>query len=449
VQDKGYVLGQMEEGWQPPKYERQDFPRSLQEVSELVKQWKDAVEALLNRTWDELRAKFMVERTQLVEGKERRETAPLRVSVEIGETKEQFGQEEWAARVEEAHEAVAWAWHLLGCDSRNGAPKRGSRGLVEKLREQAKEIAGIQHGFHPFMGSDRRAQEMSGALVQFLKTLVQVDVLLGLERDAQRLLDRELNRAREVLRTADEELEIVNSAVGGGRADVVIAADLFDPLDPSTQTTWLQMLSKAVRRRDRDLFREEVLRGATGLTGTGLRAVLNLRPQADVAEIHDELASHMGQMYNPDGKVYEAPWWAATRAVGTLNYNYRILPRVSSKLRGQLEALSEEQDTEYSYVFTEMGTIGLYVLAFSGISLTREEEDTTSMPAFLLSPFVPLVKNVLDRWVDNPVKHMPSGQVTIVGAGVCGEPLYVKAMRAAGLKDEGIEKIGQFYPLYE
>jgi hypothetical protein len=207
--------------------------------------------------------------------------------------------------------------------------------------------------------------------------------------------------------------------------------------------TWLQLLRTAVRRRDRDLFRKEVLRGATGLTGTGLRAVLNLRPQADVPEIHHELASHMGQMYDPDGKVYEAPWWAATRTVGTLNYNYRILPRVSPELKGQLETLSEEQATEYQYIFTEMGTIGLYVLAFSGISLTREEEDTTSMPSFLLKPFVPPVRCLL-ALLENEFDY-----ARIVGAGVCGEPLYAEAMRKAGLCDEDIEKISKFYPLYK
>jgi hypothetical protein len=96
-----------------------------------------------------------------------------------------------------------------------------------------------------------------------------------------------------------------------------------------------------------------------------------------------------------------------------------------------------------------MGTIGLYVLAFSGISLTREEEDTTSMPSFLLKPFVPTLQNVLERWVDNPVERMPSGQVTIAGAGVCGEPLYERAMSKAGLGKGDIEKISKFYPLYQ
>jgi len=449
VQDGRYVLERVEGGWQFPRYRMREFPRSLEKVGELVGRWKQATERLLNRDWGELKAEFLVERVRQVEREERRETVPLRVSVEMGEGEERFGREEWFERVEGAHEALAWTRHLLGCDLREGVPRRERRGLVEGLLRQAEEISGILHGFNPFMGSQGRARRAAGVFGEFLRTLVQVDLLVGLERDARRLLDRELAGARQVLRTAEEEFEVVRSAVGGGQADVVIAAELSDALDPATRMTWLQLLQNVVKRRDRGLFKEEVLRGATGLTEVGLRAVLNLRPQADVSEIHHELASHMGQMYDPDGRVYEAPWWAAARTVGTLSYNYRILPRVSPTLRGRLEAQAEAQATQYRYAFTPMGTIGLYVLAFSGVSLTQRVEDNTSTPVFLMKPFVPTVRNILTQWVDEPVKHVPSGQVTIVGTGVCGEPLYVRAMREAGLNEEEIGKIGQFYRFYK
>jgi hypothetical protein len=36
----------------------------------------------------------------------------------------------------------------------------------------------------------------------------------------------------------------------------------------------------------------------------------------------------------------------------------------------------------------------------------------------------------------------------IASAGVCGEPLYELALRAAGLEDEDLKKIGQYYTLY-
>jgi hypothetical protein len=126
VQDEENVLGRMEDGWQPPRHRGREFPRSLEDVRDLVRRWKGSMATkLLNKIWDDLQADFLVERTHVVEGEERRETSPLRVSVEMGDRKEQFGREEWAARVEEAHEAVAWARHLLGCDLRNGSPKKG------------------------------------------------------------------------------------------------------------------------------------------------------------------------------------------------------------------------------------------------------------------------------------------------------------------------------------
>ena len=443
--DARYVLRRMEGGWQFPRYQVRGYPRRLDEVRELVEEWKRAIRGLVGEDWEELRAEWLVERVRVEKGAEHRELVPLRVAG-VGEAK--FGREEWFQRMEEAHEARAWAWHLLGCDLEKGEPQRG--GLVEKLLSQARGIAAALHTVNPLKGSEARARDAAGLLGEFVVLLAQVDVLLRLEEEARRLLEGQLSGAREVLEVADSEFEVVKRAVGGGgMAEVVKAADLSDPLEQATKATWLELLRDAARRGDREVFRREVLRGATGLTEAGLREVLGLRPQAAIPDAHLEMASRMGRMYDPDGNPYEAPWWAATSAVGTMEYEYRILPWLERELQAVFQSYTETQQTRFRYVFTKMGRIGLYVLAFGGVSLTKRAGDTVSLPAFLIGPFVPQLQEALAEWRERPIPYEPSGQLRIVSAGVGGEPLYLRALRAAGLSEEEIEKIGQFYKFYE
>jgi len=451
--DPRWVLRRMEEGWQFPRYPARGYPQSLDGVREWVERWKKAVSELVREPWEELRAEWMVERVRVEEGAERREMVPLRVAG-VGEAP--FGQEEWFRRIEEAHEARAWAWHLLGCDLETGEPRRG--GLVERLLRQAQGISSALYGFNPLKGSEARARDAAPHLREFVEELAQVDVLLRLEDEARRLLEGELSGAREVLEVADSEFEVAKRAVGGGAAaEMVRAADLSDPLEPVEKKTWLQLLRDAARRGDREAFRKEVLRGATGLTEAGLREVLGLRPQATVEDAHLEMASRMGRMYDPDGREYEAPWWAATSATGTMEYEYRILPWLSPELQAVFRKYTETRETRFRYVFTKMGRIGLYVLAFHGLSLTRRSGDTVSMPAFLIRPFVPQLREALAEWRETPVPNEPSGQLRLVLAGVGGEPLYLRALqealREAALSDNEIEdvigKIGQFYTFYE
>jgi len=439
------VLRRKEGGWQFPRYRLRGYPQNLDEVREVVEEWKRAIAGLVGEDWEEVQAEWLVERARMEEGEERREMVPLRVAG-IGETK--FGEEEWFQRINEAHEARAWAWHLLGCDLEKGEPRRG--GLIERLLKKAQGISASLHGVNPLKGSEARARDAAGLLSEFVGLLAQVDLLLRLEDEARRLLEGELSGAREVLEVADSEFEVARKAVGGGgMAEAVRAADLSDPLEQVTKATWLQLLRDAARRGDREVFRKEVLRGATGLTEAGLREVLGLRPQATIADAHLEMASRMGRMYDPDGNPYEAPWWAATSATPTMEYEYRILPWLSPELQAVFQRYTESQPTRFRYIFTKMGRIGLYVLAFGGVSLTKRAGDTVSMLAFLIRPFVPQLREALAEWRERPIPNEPSGQLRIVSAGVGGEPLYLRALREAGLSDEEIEKIGEFYQFYE
>jgi len=447
VRDVRDVTGRVEDGWRFPGYARRGYPEDLEEVRERVERWKQALEELLDEDMEGLRAEWTVERVvRDEEGEERRETVPLRVSrLEEG----QVGREEWFRWVNEAHETLAWSRYLLGCDLQGGKPQARRGGRIYDLLNQAQRIRQTLYGFNPLKGTEARVRDVVGELGEFLQRLVEVDTLLRLEEEARRTLAGALSSARQILEVAESEYNVVRRAVGRGAGEVVIAANLADPLDPATRETWFQLLWGAVRRRDRSLFKEEVLRGATGLTEAGLKEVLVLGAQADIEAIHLELASRMGRMYDPDGNEYEAPWWGANPATGTLEYPFRILPWLDPGLQAQLEAHARKRESEYRYVFTKMGTIGLYVLAFHGVSLTQEEGDTISAPQFLLKPFVPILQQVLERWKDTPEQDRPSGQLTLVLAGVSGEPLYKAAMKAAGLNDEEIEKIGQYYSFYE
>jgi hypothetical protein len=443
--DARFVLRRIEGGWQFPRYRLRGYPQSLDEVREVVEEWKQAVARLMGEDWEKLGAEWMVERVRIEEGEERREIVPLRVAG-VGEAK--FGKGEWFQRINEAHEARAWAWHLLGCDLSTGEPRRG--GLVEDLLRQAQGISAALHRFNPLKGTEARARDAAGLLGYFVNLLAQVDLLLRLEDDARRLLESELSGAREVLEVADSEFEVVRKAVGGsGMAEVVRAAELWDVLEQVRKETWLELLRDAARRGDREEFRKEVLRGATGLTEAGLREVLGLRPQANIEDAHLAMASRMGLMYDLDGNPYEAPWWAATSTTPTMEYEYRILPWLSPELQAVFESYTESQQTRFRYIFTKMGRIGLYVLAFHGISLTKRTGDTVSMPAFLIRPFIPQLREALAEWREKPIPNEPSGQLRIVSAGVGGEPLYLRALREAGLSDEEIEKIGEFYQFYE
>jgi hypothetical protein len=225
----------MEEGWRFPQYQMRGYPQNLNEVREWVESWKRAMERLLNERWENvvMGARWEVERVREEAGEERRDMVPLQVDqmVEVP-----FGAPEWFKRIEEAHEALAWARHLLGCDLQSGQPQRG--GLVEQLLHQARSISTALYGFNPFKGTEARAREAADRLREFVKLLAQVDQLLTVEDAAWKRLQSQLSQAREVQAMADAEFRKLRQTVGGGgAAEVVRAAKLEAPLDQATGAT--------------------------------------------------------------------------------------------------------------------------------------------------------------------------------------------------------------------
>jgi hypothetical protein len=209
------------------------------------------------------------------------------------------------------------------------------------------------------------------------------------------------------------------------------------------------MLEGAILQNDNYLFKTVVLKGAAGLSISGLRGVLDLPPTADPLLIQKTLKERMGHMKTTTGVEYEAQWWQAAPPIGvTMEYNYRILPRLEPGLEEHLRSLFSREHT-LSYIFTETGVIGLHILAFQGVSLnTLPGPDTISTYVYLIRPLVRNVQTYLHLRSDNPI-DLRTRKVEIASAGVIGDPLDRRVLVEAGLNTKEIEEIGELYEFLE
>lgn len=443
VQSPKFVIDKMDKAnWEFPRYRLTGFPTQLAVVEDLIPRWIQSMNELLGLDIDDLEVSYQVEEVIQVDDREQRQKVSLAVPSNIED------DEDWFAKIDNIHRTRAWSMNLLGVDFITR--EINNQGMIAELLTQAKEISGCFHGFNPFTGNDAKARTASRLLGEFLTRLVKINHLLLLERQSAQTLDRELGQPKEVLKNAINEFEIAKNLTGANRTTSVQAAELSDMLDRLARKTWLRLLRDAVRSGDPDRFRDEVIRGATGLTRSGLISVLSLHQTAEIADVQNALSSSMGRMVssNNDSGI-EAPWWKGARPSATMEFQYRILPQLDRDLQASLRSRGEQDTLDYRYVYTGLGVVGLYVLAFHGVSMNREGPDTISAPAFLLSPFVPTVRQALKRWVPNPVPNLPSGQFEIAAAGTMGEPLYKDALVKAGLTKQELDKIGYFYKFFE
>ena len=412
VQDEGNLQAHLQRSWRLPAY--WGFPRSLGDARTRVAAWKKALESLMGVEWVK-GGEFTIKRVVLVNGQAQEEVCSIgRWLNEEDNT--------WK-RVENAHLVRAWTWHLLGCDLREGHPVQKPGTPLEKLERQARKLIYLQLLARvPISGWRKKvARWMAPALGEFFRSLTYVDCLLWAEEEATKVLEQEL------------------------RGDpVVTIQDLSDTLGRFGRTTWLQALYEGVRRADLAYFKQAVVRGISGLSERGLRQILGLGTRASVEDIHHKLSSCMGEM-RTNGKVVEAPWWAETPVPSALSLEYRLLPVLNPRLQGSLQNMVREHTASFEYLF---GFPELAVIAFSAASMAQELGDVLTAPTALIRPFVPLVKEVLSEWDYISAYNVPVRRLEIASAGVCGEPLYELALRAAGLDDEDLEKIGQYYTLY-
>lgn len=400
------------EGWRIPAYP--GFPSSLAEARIRVTAWKKALEALLKEKWVS-GGEFVIRRSVIREGKRQEVTQPLERWLDEQE-------KDWQ-RVENAHFVRAWAWHLLGCDLREGLPVQQPGALLEQLHRQAQRISRLQWlaRIPVSWWLKNVSRWISAVLGEFFANLVQVDCLLQAAEVATNVLEQELRGE-----------------------PVVVVRELSDVIGRSGRMTWLQALAEGIRRADVEFFKNAVIRGINGLEERGLRQMLGLKRDASVEDIHHELSSRMGQI-KTNGGVVEAPWWAGEPLQASALFSYRLLPVLPSWLQEQLQTVAREalSSVEYMFGFSELMPVAVEVA-----SMAQELGDVLTAPTSLLRPFVPLVKEVLSEWDYVSASGIPVRQLEIVSAGVWGEPLYELALRVVGLEDEELEKIGQYYNLY-
>lgn len=441
AQSSKYILNRMEKmNWRFPNYKFGALPKSLELVRTLINDWKKSILELMERDIDQFKAEFKVDE-DVNKGSGSKKSITLSVIDNIDQ------DAEWFVNISNVHRVRAWSRNILGMDYKDGIIN--SSGLIASLLKQADQLSKIFNQFDITSSSMKKASKTAGVLGTFIRTLVQVDNLINLELSSSKVLDTQLSDARLVLKTASEELNIIKNMMTASPTTMIYAAELSDILDLLSQKTWLKLLRDAVVKNDLDSFRKEVLKGATGLTEEGLKYVLNLQSTQDITDIQNKLATKVGQMVDGNGGEYEGVDWQSTPPPSSLEYYYRILPQVDRPLREQLRSHAEKDGIPYRYVFTKFGTIGLYVLAFHGVSLTLRDGDTTTAPAFLMHPFIEQIRGVLSDWPSQPKPNTSSGQLEISTAGAIGEPLYKRAMKEAGLTDEELQKINEFYKLVD
>lgn len=402
----------LREGWRLPVYP--GFPSSLAEARIRVTAWKEALGSLFKEEWASA-GEFVIRRPVISEGKKQEVTQSLEQWLDEQE-------KDWQ-RVENAHFIRAWAWHLLGCDLREGRPVQQPGMLLEQLHRQAQRIRRLQWlaRIPVSWWLKRVSRWISAVLGEFFANLVQVDGLLQAAEVATNALEQELRGE-----------------------PVVVVRELSDVIGRSGRMTWLQALAEGILRADVESFKNAVLFGINGLEERGLRQVLGLKRDASAEDIHHELSSRMGQV-KTNGGVVEAPWWAGEPLKASASFSYRLLPVLPSRLQEQLQTVAREASSSVEYMF---GFSELMPVAAEVVSMAQELGDVLTAPTSLLRPFVPLVKEVLSQWDYVSASGIPVRQLEIVSAGVWGEPLYELALRTAGLEDEELEKIGQYYNLY-
>jgi hypothetical protein len=416
------------EGWKFPKYSGR-----LSE-DDRIRDWKRAINELIAPRVDNLapEAAFEIAEPEAV----RKEGESYRTILGVPEPTAGIYDEAWFDMITNAQRVKAWCAALLTSSGQQ-------EGLRERLNRLARACSDVQYAFNPMKGRFARAREMTEYLADFVETLVQVVRLKGLERAADRVLQSQLANPKELLKEAESQLDIARSAAEGMGASPVIAGDLSDKLDHLQQQTWLRLLEQGFQQGGSDGFRQQVLGGAVGLTEAGLLNVLGLPENADCQLIHEAL-ERVGRMYGEDWTDLEAQWWQGQGPPGVrLQYRFRVLPKLEPIVKARLG----EGTGQIGYLYTELGEIALYVLAFEGVCIGNAF-DAEATPAYLLRPFVPLVREALENWPKEPVVGRTHGQIEIASAGVVGDPLYEMALRDAGLTDVELEKIGQFYEFY-
>jgi len=257
--------------WEFPQYGSPEISTQPEDLVKLVNQWKRAIDQLVYpERLDDVKPRFLIRQRVKKPHREESEMQDAPLTVPSGNVVEEFGTV-WFEKIEAAQQVRAWASALL-------EGEQDKKGLKAKLHDLARSCSNAQHPTFPqslSLSRRHKAENLRKYLWDFTETLIKVDLLLTLMRDAESLLNPALVGAREILAFAEREYTVLETRAHGIEKVPVIAADLSERVD-NRDRNWLQLLNDAVQRRDLQFFQREVLKGAIGLTRSGLSSILNL-----------------------------------------------------------------------------------------------------------------------------------------------------------------------------
>ena len=360
---------------------------------------------------------------------------------------------DWESGVDQASIAKLWCHYLLeGFSTVDESPA-----LLVEFMGYAQKAAAVSKKL--LTSTQTKSVNLAGILGKLLAALVKIVVLQRARKETQTHLDEAL---RSATLTADFTAKTLASLdATTDTQPTVLAAALSEVLNQVSGETWLSTMHRPVELNDAKAFRTAVLAGATGLTKNGLIEVLDLPATADVTEIAAELVKEPAEVTVGGGiagaKQVAPIHWQRTEPPGiTKQYYYRLLPQVDDATQAALTAVNKESSNLFAanklkISFESLGRIGLYVMAFHGISLSKEPgQDYYSAPYHMLGGMRNYVQNELNHWEDDPTQlgAGPTGNYNVAAAGAIGEPLDLTALIAAGLTEADLTKLATYYLIH-
>lgn len=422
IADINQLAARLGANWRFPKY---DVPSAAEltdrtKLAGLVAGWKAAFDTLLGE--DLALSGFSC--AMLI---------PIRDgqhgTVDVPDIKSSVATARWFDEVRDVQDIIGWTRYYLGketspADASSGAGRGNATDFLLELHTAAQEASKAQHGGLGFMKSAAaRAKDLQGPLARLADLVLQASTLLEVERQAVQARSRAFTQIQETRTYASEALRSLPQA--SVRDTVIQASEISRNVE---DVSLLQRLNEAAGQHDQQRFRSLVEQAATGLTRAGLAAVLGVPASSQPAVLLDRLAK--GETANFTGS-----FWQNNSPATTKDYSYRILPELEPELQTDIRRLANG----FTPVFTSAGVLGLFALLFHGVSVNLSNQfDTISASKFLLSPFVPLVKNYLASW--------PHHKFVLAKSGVSGEPLD-RDVLAALLTGEELEKLAEIYDL--
>jgi len=359
---------------------------------------------------------------------------------------------DWESGVDQASIAKLWCHYLLeGFSTVDESPA-----LLVEFMGYAQKAAAVNRKW--LTSTQTKSVNLAGILGKLLAALVKIVVLQRARKETQTHLDEAL---RSATLTADFTAKTLASLdATTDTQPTVLAAALSEVLNQVSGETWLSTMHRPVELNDAKAFRIAVLAGATGLTKNGLIEVLDLPATADVNEIAAELVKEPAEVTVGGGiagakQVAPIHWQRSEPPAVTKQYYYRLLPQVNDATQAALEGNSEASHlfaaNNLTISFESLGRIGLYVMAFHGISLSSPVgNDYWSAPYYMLGGIKNYVQNELNHWEDDATRlgAGPTGNYNVAAAGAIGEPLDLTALIAAGLTEADLTKLATYYLIH-